>query len=136
MQEIFQKSLEFIEHLKKELIEGDEDGKKAAARMMKELYQHMTEHTKIMCDKAGLTEEELIANAENPANFTLEQWQEMQESKQRLAQAGDDLVKLLQPQKSKSTEETAPSPESMIKTSSEKKDQKKRKAKKSQWMRS
>ena len=137
VQEIFQKSLDFIEQLKKQLLTGDEEDKKAAVRMMKELYEYMKNHTKIMCEKAGISEEQLIADSENPANFTPEQWQKMQESKKELAKAGEDLVKLLQVQKAAVPEEKAPSPEKMMsKTSSEKKDHKKKKAKKSQWMRS
>ncbi len=124
VQEIFQKSLEFIEHLKEVLIKGDEEDKKAALRMMKELYGHMQEHTKIMSQRSGLSEEKLIADSENPANFTPEQWRNMQESRMELAKAGEDLVKLLHTQEK-------PSPES-IKPKAEKK----KGPKKSKWMRS
>jgi hypothetical protein len=137
VQEIFQKSLDFIELMKKELTTGDEEDQQAAVRMIKELYQHMRNHTKIMCDKAGITQEQFFANSENAANFSPDQWRKVQEAKQQLAKAGDDLVKLLQVQKAADPEGKAPSPESiMSKTASEKKDHKKKKAKKSQWMRS
>ena len=92
VKELFQKSLQFIEDLKQQLITGDEEDKQAAVRMMSELYQHMRNHTKSMCEKTGVTEEEMAANAENPANFTPEQWQSMQESKLKLAQSGQELV--------------------------------------------
>ena len=51
VQEIFQKSLDFIEQLKKQLLTGDEEDKKAAVRMVKELYEYMKNHTKIMCER-------------------------------------------------------------------------------------
>jgi hypothetical protein len=92
--------------------------------MMKELYEQMQEHTKIMSQRSGLSEEKLIADSENPANFTPEQWRKMQESRIQLAKAGEDLVKLLQV-------EEKPSPES-IKPKAEKK----KGPKKSKWMRS
>ncbi len=95
VQDIFQKSLDFIQHLKKEVAEGNEEDRQAAVKMMNELYQHMKNHTKTMCDRAGITEEEFIANAENPSNFTPEQWRAMQASREDLAHAGQDLVKLL-----------------------------------------
>lgn len=137
VQDIFQKSLDFIELLKQMLIHGDQEDKMAAIRMMKELHQHMRDHTKIMCKKSGITEEELMANAENPANFTPEQWKKMQESKEKLAKEGEDLIKILHAEKSANEEEKLQSPESLIsKESHKKKDPKIKKTKKSDWMRS
>ncbi len=133
VQEIFQKSLDFIELLKQMIITGDQEDKIAAARMMKELHEHMKDHIKIMCKKSGISEEQLIANAENPANFTPEQWKRIQESKEKLAQEGEELVKLIHAQK----EEKLESPESLLsKAPQKKKSSKIKKAKRSDWMRS
>lgn len=133
--ELFQKSLEFIEHLKQELVKGDEEEKEAAIRMMRELYECMKAHTQLMCKQAGISEEQLIANSENPSNFTPEQWRNMQESKERLANAGKELVKIYQTQKT--LEKALPNPESLMsKPSPEKKEKKGKKTKKSDWMRS
>ncbi len=137
VKELFQKSLQFIEDLKQQLINGDEEDKKAAIRMMSELYQHMRNHTKSMSERSGVSEEEMAANAENPANFTPEQWQSMQESRQKLAQSGQELVKLLRPKESPSGEENSISPESLMsKPTPDKKEPKKKKSKRSDWMRS
>jgi hypothetical protein len=135
MQELFQKSLDFIELLKQMLIQGDQEDKAAAMRMMEELQKHMKDQLKIMSKKSGITEEQLMANAEDPANFTKEQWQKMQETKERLAREGKELVKILHEEKS---DETKPqSPESLVKQESvKKKAPKVKKAKKSDWMRS
>ena len=136
VQEIFQKSLDFIEHLKNELATGDEEEKKAALLMIKELYKYMKGHTKMMSQRSGLTEEQLKTRSENPANFTPQQWKNMQESKKILAKAGEDLVKLLQIQKTAMKEGKAGTPEAMMsKTSPEKKERKKSRARKSRWMR-
>lgn len=136
VQDIFQKSLDFIQLLKKEVAEGSEEDRQAAVRMMNELYQHMKNHTKTMCDRAGISEEEFIANAENPANFTPEQWRAMQVSRENLAHAGQDLVKLLR-EKREAAGEVAPGSELMPpKATPEKKSSKIKKPKKSDWMRS
>ncbi len=135
VQEVFQKSIEFIEDLKKQLKEGDEEDRKAALRMMNELYQHMRNHTKIMCEKAGMTEEQLMAKSENPKNFSPEMWNEMQESKNRLAKAGQDLVQLIQFRPE--PKGALPSPAAMIsKDSAARKGPRKKGTKKSDWMRS
>ena len=126
VQDVFHKSLEFIEHLKEVIQTGDEEDRKAAIRMMKELFEHMKNHTRIICEKTGVTEEELLANSENPANFTPEQWKMMQEDKAKLAQSSKQLAEIIQknpPPKA----ESPPPPE---------KEQKKKKPKKSHWMRS
>jgi hypothetical protein len=131
IQEVFQKSLAFIHLLKKQLAEGDEEDRKEAGRMMKDLHKYMTYHTKIMSERAGVTEEEWIADSENPSNFTPEQWSKMQESKRELAQAADELVKQLHKQKSVSKPE---SPVKMISKTTQ--ESKKKKTKKSHWMKS
>lgn len=133
VQDIFQKSLDFIELLKQMLVTGDQEDKIAAGRMMKELHQHMQDHIKIMCKKSGISEEQLIANAENPANFTPAQWKKIQESKERLAKEGEELVKLIHTQKSEKLE----SSESLLsKDPHKKKSSKIKKTKRSDWMRS
>lgn len=137
VEELFRKSLEFISHLKQQLVTGDEEDKQAALRMMHELYEHMKRHTKFMCEKAGISEEQLMARSENPANFTPEQWKKMQESKKELAHAGEDLIKLLQSSKPEGGKGKAETPESLMsKKPSRKKESKKKTTKKSNWMRS
>lgn len=133
IQEIFQKSLDFIELLKQMIVTGDQEDKMAAARMMKELHEHMKEHLKIMCKKSGVSEEQLIAHAENPANFTPDQWKKIQASKELLAQEGEKLVKLIHTQKSEKLE----SPETLhSKEPHKKKSVKIKRTKRSDWLRS
>lgn len=134
VQEIFQKSLEFIERLKELLVTGDEEDRLAASRMMKELAKHMTAHMKIMSERAGISEEQMLANSENPANFTPEQWKKMQESKKKLAAAGKELVNILA--EKTPSKKGATDTESVSTKASEKKAHKKKSIKKSHWMRS
>jgi hypothetical protein len=122
--DVFYKSLEFVELLKEQIKNGDEEDRKAAIRMMNELYEHMKNHTQMICKREGITEEQLIQRSENPANFSPEQWKRMQDSKQKLAQSGQQLAQLI-----KTHEPDAP-------PSTEKKEPKRRKGKKSQWIKS
>lgn len=126
MQDLVRKSFEFIEHLKEEIKNGGEEERMAAIKMMNELYRHMKNHTKTICEKTGVTEEQLIANSENPANFSPEQWRQMQDTKEKLAMSSQQLTQLLQKQ-----EPGKPTP-----GPAEKKERKKRKPPKSHWLRS
>ncbi len=121
VRELFQKSLAFIENLKQQIAKGDQEDKQAAIQMMGQLHQHMQNHTRAMCKKFGMTEQEWLASLDSPENFSPEQWRQMEESKQRLAQSGKELGELLQGQGPR-VEKPSQEP-------------KKKKSKKSDWMR-
>ena len=55
---------------------------------MAELYNQMTAETKHITERSGLSEEQLVSFAENPGNFSPEQWRAIQESRQRITKAG------------------------------------------------
>jgi hypothetical protein len=123
--EVFSQSLEFFKHLQAQMEQGSPEEKKEAMAMMSEMYNQMMVETKKITERSGLSEEQLLAYAENPANFTSDQWQQIQESKQQISEAGKDLSKVLQDL----AKITPP-------TQEEKKDTGGKKSKKSQWMRS
>jgi hypothetical protein len=127
--EVFSQSLEFFQHLKEQMQEGGPEEKKEAMAMMTELYQQMMTETRKITEKSGLTEEQLMAYAENPANFSADQWRQIQDSKQKIAQAGQDLSKVVQ-----HLTQGAPPPGK--EGDKDHKDHKGKKGKKSQWMRS
>jgi outer membrane biosynthesis protein TonB len=136
VEELFKKTLDFIEHLKEILLTGDEEDRQAAQRMLTELHQYMKEHTQAMSKESGLSEEELMTSSENAENFTPEQWKSLQESKERLAGAAKGLSQAFHNKEEPSVKEKPPSPESLMSKSPEKKDPKGKKPKKSHWMRS
>jgi hypothetical protein len=125
LEEVFAKSLEFFEHLREQIAKGSPEDKKEALQMMSEMYSQLILESKHISDVAGMTEEQLVSFAENPANFTPEQWKSIQMSKERIADAGSDLAKAI---------------ESLHKTdlppSGEKKPPKDKKTKRSEWMKS
>ena len=95
LNDIFSQSLQFFEHLKVQIASGTSDEKKEAMEMMTQLYTHMMEETKKISERSGLSEEQLIAYADNPANFTPDQWRAIQESKDKISRAGSDLAKVI-----------------------------------------
>ena len=78
LEEVFSRSLEFLAHLKDQIATGSTEEKIEAMKMMKEMFDQMNVDSKQISERSGLTEEQLLAFAENPANFAPEQWREMQ----------------------------------------------------------
>jgi hypothetical protein len=91
--EVFSQSLEFFNHLKTQIENGTPEEKQEAIRMMGELYSQMMLATKQITEKSGLSEEQLLSYADDPSNFTPEQWAAIQESRQQITKAGEDIAK-------------------------------------------
>ena len=122
LQQVFTQSLQFFERLKLELKEEDQQRREEAMAMLMEIYQHMVKDTKLICETSGMTEDQLVSFAENPANFSPEQWTSIKESREKIFRAGQDLAKALE---QLSTSQGEKKPHDPIK-----------KIKKSNWMRS
>jgi hypothetical protein len=124
--DVFSQSLEFFQHLKAQIENGTPEEKKEAMAMMSEMYKQLMQETQQITQRSGLSEDQLVAFADNPSNFTPEQWAQIQESKQKIFEAGQDLTHVIQ--------ELSKAPPSS------KKDEKKggpgKKSKKSGWMKS
>lgn len=89
---LFAEALTFFEHLKKEIREGTPEERKEALQMMTAMHNEIKEESKKVIKTSGLSEEQLLSFAENPSNFTPEQWKEFQDSKTQIHQAGMELV--------------------------------------------
>lgn len=122
LEEVFAQSLAFFEHLKHQIATGSQEDKIEAMRLMSEMYQQMIATSRRICETTGMSEEQLVSFAENPDNFTPEQWRAIQASKDQIADSGKDLAKLLEgtQQRPSSSKEKKPP----------------HKGPKSQWMRS
>jgi hypothetical protein len=96
IEEVFAQSLMFFEHLKEQIRTGSPEERKEATDMMVQMYQQMMVETKRISERSGLSEEQLASYAENPSNFTQEQWRAIQESKEKIYRAGQDLAKSIQ----------------------------------------
>jgi len=90
--QLFREALAFFEHLKQEIKQGTPEERKEALQMMTAMHKEIKEESKKIVKTSGLSEEQLMSFAENPSNFTAEQWKEFQESKSQIHQAGMELV--------------------------------------------
>ena len=95
LEEVFSRSLEFFQHLQKQIQSGSSEERQEAIKMMGDLYTRMMQATKQITEKSGLSEDQLLSYAENPSNFTPDQWKAIQESRQKIATAGHDLAKTI-----------------------------------------
>jgi len=128
LEEVFKQSLQVFEQMKEQIASGTQEDKVEAMRLMSEMYQQMIAESKHISETTGLSEEQLVSFAENPANFTPEQWNWIQASKEQIVNAGKDLVATLE--KSDKLKQGSPD------KPPENKGPKDKKGKKSQWMRS
>ncbi|MBS0605019.1 MAG: hypothetical protein JSS60_08325 [Verrucomicrobia bacterium] len=129
LEEVFKQSLDFFGHLKEQILSGTPEDKQEAMRMMSELYNQMMVESKKITERSGMTEEQLVAYAENPANFSKEQWSSIQASKEKIVRAGRDLAKTVE-------SSAKGAPVNAAEGKAEKKHSTEKKGKKSQWMRS
>lgn len=137
LEEVFRQSLAFFDHLNVQLQKGSQEEKKEALMMMSEMYTQMMQETKKICEKTGMSEEQLTSYAENPSNFSPEQWSSIQEARKKMLSAGQNLAKSVSAidpgsRKTGGSTPSAPAP----KEGEPKKGGHVKKSKKNQWMRS
>ncbi len=92
---VFKQVFAFFEALNGKLKTGSEEEKKEAMMMMNQMYQQMLQYSKQISEKTGMSEEQLATYAENPSNFSPEQWEAMQEVRKKMFTAGQNLAKLM-----------------------------------------
>lgn len=92
LQELFSESMAFFEKLKEEFAQGTPEDRRDALKMMAEMHKEVIAESQKIIKNSGMSEEQLFAFAENPSNFTPEQWQEFQKSKSQIHAAGMELV--------------------------------------------
>jgi hypothetical protein len=84
MEEVLREAVVFFETLRKEFPSADKDKREEMVHMMTHLHSKLQEISKKTAEKSGMSEDELNAYAENPSNFTPEQWQLVQQSRRDL----------------------------------------------------
>jgi len=96
LEEVFKECLVFFEHIKEQITTGSAEDKQVALKMMGELYHQMIIVSKQISERSGMSEEQLMAYAENPANFSPAQWNSIQASREKIAKVGQDLAKTVE----------------------------------------
>lgn len=90
-EELCGESLNFFKIVQEVVQTGNEKDKEEVVAMMGEMYNTLMDETKKLTSKTGLTEQELLAFAENPDNFDPEQWKVIQDTRKTMFKAGDSL---------------------------------------------
>jgi hypothetical protein len=130
LEELCGESLQFFEKVRHAIENGTDKEKEEAMLLMSEMYKKLVSECKQLTEKTGMSEEQIMGFAENPNNFSQEQWQMLQDTRHHMTRTGEALANILQ----KQPKDVPPShPESKPSSQDKKKIHK---LKKTNWMRS
>lgn len=107
LDEVLQQTLGLFDNLKSTLKDATPEQKQEMIKSMNEMYTKLSGEAKKFSEKSGLSEEQLYAASENPANYTPEQWKSMQDAKSQLLESTKQISRTIQSDK---TGQTAHSP--------------------------
>ena len=103
LQEVFEDSVEYFERFKYVMMNGTQEEKKEAVKKVMILKRKIEEETKRVCEKTGLTPQELAAYSSNPKNFSPGQWNAIEGAKKRLEEGVGELKKQVKGKKASET---------------------------------
>ncbi|NGX51531.1 MAG: hypothetical protein K1060chlam2_01400 [Chlamydiae bacterium] len=93
LQEIFEDSVEYFERFKYIMINGTPEEKQKAVEKVMILKKKIEEETKRVCEKTGMTPDQLADYSNDPKNFSPEQWAAIDSAKKRLEGEGKEAQK-------------------------------------------
>ncbi|MCB1080263.1 MAG: hypothetical protein KDK69_00435 [Chlamydiia bacterium] len=93
LKEVFEDSVEYFERFKYIMLNGTPEEKKKAVERVMILKKKIEEETKRVCEKTGMTPEQLAAYSSNPKNFTDDQWSAIEGAKKKLEEGVGDIKK-------------------------------------------
>lgn len=99
MNEVFEDSVEYFERFKHIMLNGTKEEKQEAVKKVMMLKKKIEDETKRVCEKTGMTPEQLAAYSNNPKNFSPEQWESIQGAKKKLDEGVGDIKKMVQEKK-------------------------------------
>lgn len=99
LQEVFEDSVEYFERFKYVMMNGTPEEKKEAVKKVMILKKKIEEETKRVCEKTGLTPQQLAAYSSDPKNFSSEQWNAIEGAKKKLEEGVGELKKQVKGQK-------------------------------------
>lgn len=104
LEDILREAVVFFEVLRKEFPTAPKEEREEMIQMMTHLHNRLHEISKATAEASGMTEEELSAFAENPSNFTPEQWQIVQKTRRELYDSARKFSSALEKEKTKGKE--------------------------------
>lgn len=95
LNEVVKEYLLFFEELKERLQSATPEEKRQLFLIMNDIYAKMLAESQKLAQRSGLSEEQLLQLAENPNNFSQEQWELLQNTKKSLTETSRDITKTL-----------------------------------------
>ena len=111
LEDILKEAVVFFEELRSSFPKAGKEDREEMMEMMTHLHAKLQEISEVTTKETGLSEEELAAYAENPSNFTPEQWQLVQETRGKLYNSARKFSGAMQKEKEALTPEGEESPE-------------------------
>lgn len=93
LQEVFEDSVEYFERFKHIMINGTPEEKKQAVERVMSMKKRIEEETKKICEKTGMTEQQLAQFSNDPKNFSPGQWEAIESAKKKLDKGVGDIKK-------------------------------------------
>ncbi|MGL4348768.1 MAG: hypothetical protein ACRCSV_04865 [Chlamydiales bacterium] len=91
LKEILEKSIEFFQKFQRVLAEGSPEEKKAMMDEMESFRKQVMSQTESLAKSVGVSQEDLEKYAENPSNFTTEQWEALQSAKKKIQEQYQEI---------------------------------------------
>lgn len=91
LKEILEKSIEFFQKFQRVLAEGSPEEKKAMMDEMESFRKQVMSQTESLAKSVGVSQEDLEKYAENPSNFTTEQWEALQSAKKKIKEQYQEI---------------------------------------------
>ena len=104
LEDVLKEAVLFFEELRKEFPNAPKEEREEMIQMMTHLHAKLQEVSKKTAEASGMTEDELSVFAENPSNFTPEQWREVQTTKRKLYDSARKFSSTLEEKKKKEGE--------------------------------
>jgi len=96
LKEVFNDAIEYFERFKHLMLHGTQEEKKAAIEKVMTLKKKIDEETKRVCEKTGMTPQQLADYSNNPDNFTRPQWDIIDGAKKKLMQEMEGVRNIAQ----------------------------------------
>lgn len=91
LKEILERSIEFFQKFQRVLAEGSPEEKKAMMDEMESFRKQVMAQTESLAKSVGVSQEDLEKYAENPSNFTTEQWEALQSAKKKIQEQYEEI---------------------------------------------
>ncbi len=95
LEDVFSNTVEFFDRFKYTLENGSAEEKKQVVEDVLKLQEKLQIQTDEMCKSMDMSEDELKEFAQNPENFTEEEWEAIQDAKIKLESQAHDIGDLV-----------------------------------------